>query len=216
MNKKKGFFWLLLALLAFGGLGLEAVLAFALEPLLYGAQLGQWNTGQNIAHWVATCIIWLAVSRLLVAMAKKKQGLDLLAAGERVRPWQWLVIGVLVVFSLWVSYIDWNGSKVLLELRYNGWLKFIFQYIYYIVETLLVTLILVFGQLALEEFTGRRNIPWGGILIALTWGVGHFFTKDFATGIICMVSGLSFGSVYLLAGRDLRKTYPIMLAMFVL
>lgn len=31
-----------------------------------------------------------------------------------------------------------------------------------------------------------------------------------------MISGFAFGSVYLLANRDIRKTFPIVLVMFVL
>ncbi|MCM1258280.1 MAG: hypothetical protein NC307_10580 [Roseburia sp.] len=95
-------------------------------------------------------------------------------------------------------------------------MKIVFQYIYYIFETVLVTLILVFGQNAFEKWFRRRNIPYGGIIVAITWGIGHFFTKDISTGIVTMIAGLAFGSVYLLAGRDIRKTYPILWIMFVL
>ena len=60
------------------------------------------------------------------------------------------------------------------------------------------------------------NIPYGGIIVALTWGVGHFFTKDVLTGIITMLSGLAFGSVYLLVNRDIKKAYVILWLIFVL
>ena len=96
------------------------------------------------------------------------------------------------------------------------WLKFIFQYIYYIFETVLVTLILVFAQKAFEKWFHKENIPYGGIILALTWGIGHFFTKDIVTGILCIISGFAFGSVYLLTNRDIRKTFPLVLVMFVL
>ena len=57
---------------------------------------------------------------------------------------------------------------------------------------------------------------YGRVITAITWGVGHFFTKDILTGIVTMISGLAFGSVYLLTNRDVRRTYPILLIMFVL
>lgn len=216
MKKVTGWNWLLLALLAFAGLGLEAVLAFVVEPLVYGVQMGQWNTAQNIAHWVMTCILWGVIFVILVRWARKRFDFDLMAPGTKVRLWQWILIAGLVVFSLIVSCIDWNGIKVLKELAYNGWLKFIFQYIYYVFETALVMLIIIFGQLAFEEWLVKKNIPYGGFILALTWGAAHFFTKDYVTGIICIISGLAFGSVYLLAGRDVKKSFPIMFAMFVL
>ena len=77
-------------------------------------------------------------------------------------------------------------------------------------------MILVFSQKAFEEWFKNPNIPYGGIIVALTWGIGHFFTKDVLTGIITMISGLAFGSVYLLVNRDIKKAYIILWLIFVL
>lgn len=216
MKKVTGTDYLVLALLAFAGVGLEIVLAFGIEPLIYGASIGQWTDLQNIIHWVITCILWGLVSWYLVHFAKIKYDFNIFQKGDKMAVWQWFLIAVFVVGSLILSYFDWNGSKVIKEFYANGPLKFVFQYIYYIFETVLVTLILVFGQNAFEKWFHRKNIPYGGIIVAITWGIGHFFTKDILTGIVTVISGLAFGSVYLLAGRDIRKTYPILWMMFVL
>ena len=216
MKKATGLDFLVLALLAFGGIGLEVILALGIEPILYGAQLGEWSTLQNILHWTITSALWGGVAYLLVRNAKKKYDFDIFKKGEKLKLWKWLLIAAFIVLSLMISYKDWNGFKVIKEFVFNGWLKFIFQYIYYIFETVLVTLILVFAQKAFEKWFHKENIPYGGIAIALTWGIGHFFTKDIMTGIVCMISGFAFGSVYLLTNRDIRKTFPIVLAMFVL
>ena len=216
MKKVTGTDYLVLALLAFAGIGLEIVLAFGIEPMLYGASIGEWTDLQNIIHWVVTCILWGLVSWYLIHFAKKKYEFDIFQKGDKMAVWQWLLIALFVVGSLILSYFDWNGSKVIKEFYANGPLKFVFQYIYYIFETVLVTLILVFGQNAFEKWFHRKNIPYGGIIVAITWGIGHFFTKDILTGIVTVISGLAFGSVYLLAGRDIRKTYPILWMMFVL
>ena len=48
MKKATGIKYLILALLAFAGLGLEVLLAFALEPLMYGSSMDSWNDLQNI------------------------------------------------------------------------------------------------------------------------------------------------------------------------
>ena len=81
---------------------------------------------------------------------------------------------------------------------------------------MLVTLILIFGQKAFEQWFNKINIPYGGIIVAFTLGLCHFFTKDITTGIITMISGLAFGSIYLLVNRDIKKTYLILWIMFVL
>lgn len=216
MKKASGMKSIVLALLAFASLGLEALLAFGIEPLIYGVPIQEWTDFQNIIHWVATCILWSAASWCILQYAKKKYHFNLFQKGKKMAAWQWLFIIVFVIGSLILSYMDWNGSKVIKEYDANGPLKFIFQYIYYTFETLLVMLILVFGQCAFESWFHKQNVPYGGIIVAITWGIGHFFTKDFSTGIVTMISGLAFGSVYLLTNRDIRKTYPILWMMFVL
>lgn len=216
MKKASGINFLLLAILAFVGLGLEVLLAFGIEPLIYGASLNEWSDAQTIVHWIVTCTLWGAVSFGIIRLAKKKYDFDLFERGNKLSLRQWLLVVVFIIGSLIFSYVDWNGSKVIKEFYSNGPVKFVFQYIYYVFETALVTLILIFGQKAFERWFHKENIPYGGIIVALTWGIGHFFTKDIWTGIICMISGLAFGSVYLLVNRDIRRAFPILWIMFVL
>ena len=216
MKKVTGLNYFVFVLLAFAGLGLEGLLAFLIEPIIYGSSINEWTVAQCVIHWVITCILWGATSWLIVVNAKKKYAFDLLKKGNKMALWQWLLIVVFIIGSLVLSYIDWDGSKVIKEFHANGPVKFIFQYIYYVFETILVTLILVFGQEAFEKWFQKPNIPYGGIVVALTWGIAHFFTKDLVTGILTVILGFAFGSVYLLANKDVRKTYLILLIVFVL
>ena len=218
MNKniKEGFFDLLMVLIAFAGLGFEAVLAFMIEPLLYGCDMKSWSVTQNVIHWILTCIVWGLTGFLVIRLAKRFEDFDIFKKGKKMKRWQWLLVILIIIFSLIISYIDWNGSKVLKEFNANGPVKFVFQYIYYCFEVVLVTLILIFGQLAFEKWFKRKNIPYGGIVVALTWGIAHIFTKNLYVGIITMISGLAFGSVYLLTNRDIKISYVILWLMFVL
>ncbi|MCM1058095.1 MAG: hypothetical protein NC517_10875 [Firmicutes bacterium] len=216
MKKISGMNYIILSALAFGSLGLELLLAFGIEPILYGASISEWTELQTIIHWVLICILWGIASLCIIQFAKKKYDFDIFQKGTKMAVWQWLLIVVIIIGSLIISYFDWHGSKVIKEFYANGLVKFIFQYIYYIFETILVMLILVFGQNAFEKWFHKCNIPYGGIIVAITWGIAHFFTKDITTGIVTMISGLAFGSIYLLTNRDIRKTYPILWVMFVL
>lgn len=216
MKNLTGIKCMMFVLIAFAGLGIEVALAFLIEPIVYGSSMNNWNTLQNIVHWIITCISWGFVSYFIINLSKKKYGFDLMKKGTKVKGWQWILVIAFIIMSLVISYIDWNGSKVLKEFNYNGLLKFIFQYIYYTFEVMLVTLILIFGQKAFEQWFNKVNIPYGGIILALTWGIAHFFTKDILTGIVTIISSLAFGSIYLLVNRDIRKTYPILWIMFVL
>lgn len=216
MTKEKGSTYLLFALCAFGILMSETLLAYGIEPLLYHAPMKDWNTTEFIMHLSVTCCTWLFFSVLIISFAKKKLGFYIWTKGKPVQKIQWLMIGIGVALCIVVSCIDWNGFKVLKEYRSLGFLKFAFQYMYYAVETFLFNLILIFGQKACELWFHRRNFPYGGVVVAATWGIGHFMTKDFLVGIVTIVAGLIFGGVYLLTNRDAKKTYLITFLMFVL
>lgn len=206
-----------LALYAFAGLGLEAVLAFLVEPYIYGTSIKEWTVVQSICHWVLTCILWGIVTSLIIRTAKNKYGFDIFAKGKKLRLLQYILITVCICFMLLSSYIDWQGFKVLKEFQSNGLLKFVFQYIYYGFETALVLLIIVFSQLGFEKWFKKPNVPYGGIAVALTWGIAHIFTKgSVLAGFFSMVGGFMFGIAYLLVNRDIKKAYILLYVMFVL
>ena len=216
MKKPTGLTCLVLAMLAFAALGLEVILAFVLDPLLYHAPMQSWTDLQNISHWIITCALWGLLSFGIICFARKRYGYDLFEKKEKPAVWQWIIVSVLAIASLVYSYWDWNGLKIVREFNANGPLKFVFQYVYYCFEVVLVLLIIVFGQEAFERWFHNRLIPYGGMLAAVTWGIAHFFTKGSATGIGIMISALAYGCVYLQVNRDIRRTYPIIWLMFVL
>ena len=217
IKKVSGLKFLLLALGAFTGLGIEALYAFLLEPLIYNAQMGEWTPPQMIIHWIITCITWAIIAIILIQISNKKCQFDLFENKNKMKIWQWIIIIICMVFMLVVSYIDWNGFKIVKEFQHNGWLRFIFQYLYYLFETALFTLIIIFGQRAFEIWFRKENFPYGGIAVALTWGIGHILSKgSLSTGLMSALSGFVFGVVYLLVNRDIKKTFPILFVMFIM
>lgn len=219
-KKRSGWNFLAYALLAFAGLGIELILAIFLEPVMYGCAMNEWSTWQNISHWIMTCICWGLVCFFLIRVSKHKYGFDVFKYEGKMKLRQWCAVFVILILMLIVSYIDWNGSKVLKELHYNGWLKFIFQYIYYVFEVGLVVLVVVFGQKAFEIWfhkDSRVLIPYGGVLAGITWGLAHVFTKgSLSDGILLVLVSVGYGVTYLLVNRDVKKAYFWILLMFVL
>lgn len=216
-KKAKGINYLCLGLYAFAGLGIEAVYAFLLEPIIYGCNMTDWNVKQMIIHWIITCITWGIVTYIILKVSKNKYGFDIFENKGKMKMWQWICVILCIVISLYVSYLDWDGFKVVKEFQHNGLLKFIFQYIYYVFETALFTLILVYGQKAFEMWFKKENIPYGGIILAITWGLAHIFTKgSVSTGLLSALAGFVYGIVYLLVNRDVKKTFPILFIMFIL
>ena len=99
----------------------------------------------------------------------------------------------------------------------GGPVRFCFQYLYYAFEAVLFTLMIVFGQRACEGWFGRPGFPYGGIAVALTWGLAHILTKgSVAVGLLSALAGFLYGVIYLLVNRDLRKAYPILCLLFML
>lgn len=223
-ERKKGWLILSLSLDAFAGLGLEVLLAFWLEPMIYGRTMEQWNTWQSVLHWCITCIIWGSVAGYLLWSADKNYGLKLIKRDgdgteslRSVKLWQWGLVIAGSACKIITSVMDWGGFKVYMEWKSRGPLLFLFQYIYYMFETSLFTLILVFAQIAFETWFKNRKIPYGGIILGLTWGLAHIFTKgNLAIGLEGVVIGLLFGSLYLLLNRNLKWTYVLLFLLFVL
>ena len=162
----------------------------------------------------------------MVKERKKRSGLDLIAnlkkvslfnKENKIKAWQWILIVVGCVLCLLSTWIDWNGSKVLAELHSRGPLLFGFQYIYYLFEVMLVLLIIIFGQMAFEKWFNNNKIPFGGILVALTWGLGHWVSKgSLGAGLYTAVGGFIFGSAYLLTNRNVKLSYILLCIMFIL
>ena len=87
-------------------------------------------------------------------------------------------------------------------------------------EVGLVVLVVVFGQKTFEIWFHKdcrvRN-PYGGILVGLTWGLAHVFTKgSLSAGLLLILTSVGYGVTYLLVNRDVKKTYFWILLMFVL
>lgn len=215
-KKITGMDYMGLGLWAFGGLGMEALYAYLLEPALYGAAMQEWTSFQTILHWILTCVTWGIFAAVLIRKSGMKYQFPLTEKGDKI---SFARIGVCLLFivaAFIVNYIDWGGFKVYLEYAGKGLLLFTFQYIYYAFETMLFLLIIVFGQKACEVWFHKENFPFGGIICGMTWGLAHLFTKDILTGIVGIFLGVALGSVYLVVNRDLRKAYVVMFLMFVL
>ena len=205
------------AMLAFAGLGLEVLYAFWLEPLIYGHSMKEFTTAECIIHWTVTILTWLLVAYLIVKSAKRNLGFQLRGTNSK-----WTLVGIiasciLIGLMLVINYIDVGGLKIIHEFHKLGILKFIFQHLYYLAEVVLFTLIIVFGQHSLEQLFRKKNVPYGGIIVGLTWGLAHWFTKgSIWIGLEGLVLGFLFGAIYLFLGRDFKKTYIVLALTFVI
>lgn len=222
-SKKQGLWYLIFAFIVLGGICLEFIWAFVLEPCIFHVSMEEYTAAQTIFHWVLTSISWICVAMIILQAAKmklqfvlsgKERGRELLS---NTRILCILGLAVCVVYSLVSTYLAWDGSKLLQELRSLGVLQWIFQYMYYAFETFMFFLIIVFAQNAFEKWFGHKKFPYGGIIVALTWGLGHVVSKgSMATGCLLAISGFVYGIIYLLTGRKAKWSYLLLFICFVL
>lgn len=216
MNKETGekmerwIDYFLLGLLAFGGLGLELILKI-IEDVISK------NSINYIIHWILICIIWGIFVFTLIKHSKKSKILMSFMykskAGFKDIIISTVILLAVVVFS---NALFWEGFKPAQEFKNLGVSKFIFQYVYYLFEIVLVVLIIAFGQKAGELLFKNTFVPWGGIFLGLTWGIVHSFTQNFSTGIVLLFASVLFGSVYILLRKNIFYTYLFIFLMFVL
>lgn len=215
-EKITGADYLYLALYAFAGIGLELILVGVIEPI-FGISLETYTTAQHMIHWIVICIAWLIAGVFLIGLAKKKYGFNVWEHQSKLKTWQYLGIIFCLVVSVVTHYMDWEGFKPLLEYQKLGALKFIFQYIYYLFEAFLFSLIIIFGQKACEKWFKNEAIPYGGIVLALTWGLMHIVSKgSILVGLLSAFGGFLYGAAYLIVGKNYRKALPLMYLMFIL
>lgn len=216
-KEAKGWDFMSLALYAFAGLGIEIIYAYMLEPIIYRHSMSEWNTTQTICHWILICITWGVITYLIIKHAYNKYNFNIFESKAKIKVWQWGLTAICIALVLISDTINWNGFKVIHEFQSNEMPKFVFQYIYYLFETCLFMLIIVFGQKACEKWFNNEKIPYGGIAVALTWGMAHWMTKgNLITGLFTAACGFCFGVVYLLLNRNIKWTYLVLCIMFIL
>ncbi|MDR0839784.1 MAG: hypothetical protein LBN26_00110 [Christensenellaceae bacterium] len=219
-KKESGLAYFILGLLAFAGLGLEALLAFFIEPVLYRSPMAQWGLRQYICHWVLTCLIWGIVVVALACQSRNRYGFNLLPRSSEkahISLLQWLGIVGCVIFTAVISFLSWDGFKIAIEFERLGYLQFLFQYMYYLFEAALFSLVIVFTQKAGELWFKAANVPWGSVVVALTWGLAHALSKGtLLIGILAALGGFLYGIVYVLTGKNLKIAFPIIFIMFVI
>lgn len=126
--------------------------------------------------------------------------------------------------ALAIKIITWGGFKPYIE--FNGAIDslgiglgiaaILMQYIYYAFEAALMLLILALGQQAGNMLFGREIIPYGGILLAILWGIPHLFTQSWSDGLIILVLAILYGVAYNAIKSKRQLVYPLVFLMFII
>lgn len=202
-----------LVLLVFAGFGMDMLL-----PIF------NFTFNQRCMRTISISIIWGVVGYLLLRRAKSKFNFNPFENKEKPDLKGIIMALILLIICIGASYVIWGYAFKPIE-EFNRMYEifgssavvpFILQYIYYMFESSLIVLTIIFGQKAGELIWNNKNIPWGGIFLALTWGVMHTFSKDMSTGIWAFSSAIVYGIVFLLMKKNVKYSYVFIFLMFAL
>jgi hypothetical protein len=222
-NQPKSITYLFLALLAFGFLGMEFGVLF-ISRIIDGrtfAQIGNWpiHWYGAIAHWTITMIIWLFGYHLILAWMKRREVREDLVDftfHSRVYDLIFMAVVIVAISALIQSLVnDAQIPQVFFEFKgfekmYGGQALIVtfFQVLYYFMEMLLVTLMIILFQQFGEMVFKKKYIPYGSIGLMLTWGMIHFISHPAGAlgvtiwalipGLLFVYGNKSFWPVYLL------------------
>ncbi|AIQ53429.1 hypothetical protein [Paenibacillus sp. FSL R7-0331] len=215
MEKKKigASDYLALGLYAFAGFGLEVVLAMVL-PVLFGVGGSEYTLIHHCIHWVLTCILWGSMALLLINLSRKKYSFDIMMLNETPDSKGWLLAVVISALAITATTIVWGGFKPVQE--YKGIVELIFQNIYYLFEAGLILLTIAFGQKFGEILIKRGGLPYGGIFLALTWGLIHILLQGGQTGVYAFFMSILYGLIYIMLKKNIRYSYIMIAIVFIL
>lgn len=212
--------YLVVALYAFAVFGWELVVTMLLDPL--------WDTspGGSLMHWAITAAGWLVGAILtLRSIRNPVRALDQTFAGCLRGNTFLRIMGVIaaVVLAIGIRLLvlqEWKplGECERLSAVQGAATPFAFALllVYYLCETAVILLVIALGQRAGEMRFGAPAVPWGGLVLACTWGATHILLQGPATGFYAMSAAVLYGCIYSLGRRRSVCTYLLVAAAFIL
>ena len=190
-------------------------------------------------HWVY-CYIAYGAACFFYSKWRRKEGCRIILKPSR-QELKWLCISVLMGIAVKRSFeiiavylfsntiIHISTPMIYRELIFYlsddslllGVGGFAMQYIYYVFEFALIALMVDCAQKASVRFGWSQKFPWGGIFIALTWGLIHPFgiilpalRGEAVYSIYTALQCLTIGLAYLLPGNKPLYSFLVIMAWY--
>lgn len=199
-------FWL------FGAFLLEYFSLFVIEMWIFKMDIWHYTTNQRSVHHLIMVVLWTIYLISILAWSNKKLSFPRENKRFAITPKNLIVAIICLIACKVMTFIDWHTLKVIGEASGKNAFQFITQYMYYVMEVGIVLLIIMFGQKAFEvRINKESSIPFGGIVLALTWGIFHFVSRgvglEIWNGISCVLFSILSGIMYLKLGRSSAWSY---------
>ncbi len=205
--------YLWMSLLSFGAFMLEYLSIFVIEFILLHVDIWNYTPRQRSIHCIIMVFIWAIFIKIILFFSKKYYHFPKRENKENtIYLKSWVVTFVCFIGCKIITFIDWHTLKVIGEVQDKNVFQFCTQYLYYIFEMMLVILIIIYGQKAIETFKKKESsIPFGGIILAMTWGLWHFMSRgvglEIWNGISTIIFSVLCGVMYLKLNRRYLYSY---------
>jgi len=205
--------YLWLSLLSFGAFMLEFFSIFVIESAFLHVDIWNYTTNQRSIHHIIMAFLWTVFIATLLFFSKiyfhfpSGQNKE-----EKISLKNWLITFSCLIGCKIMTFIDWHTLKIIGEAQNKNTYQFFTQYLYYIFEVMLVLLIIIYGQKAIETLLKKESpIPFGGIILAVTWGAFHFVSRgvglELWNGLSTMIFSVLSGVMYLRLNKKYLYSY---------
>ena len=205
--------YLYLALYTFALFAWELLVLITIDVGLKATGLGDGSA--SVLHWLITAAGWCGGAWYVLHRRPPDDGLfaDPIV-GSVVRRAVAVATAIAVCSGVRIAALgEWKPYAEIQDLRVDlgskTWLGAVALLMYYAAETLVITVLVAFAQRSGELRFRRREIPWGGILLACTWGVMHIFLQGPGAGVYAMFVSVLYGVIYALGPRRLAPTVAL-------
>ena len=213
VRKVKWTKYLWMSLLSFGAFMLELLSIFVIEVPFLHVDIQNYTTHQRNIHCIIMVFMWAFFIGVLLLFSSKHYHFP--ARGnkrDKISLKNWIVTLACFIGCKIITFIDWHTLKLVGEAQSKTVFQFWVQYLYYIFEVMLVLLIIIYGQKALETLLEKESlIPFGGIILAVTWGAIHFVSRgvglEIWNGISTMIFSVLSGVMYLRLNKKSLYSY---------
>lgn len=205
--------YLWISLLVFASFMLEYFSIFVIEVAFLHVDIGNYTAYQKGIHCIIMACLWTAVIGAILFFTRKHYGFPPRENKTgKISLKNWIIVLICMIACKILTFIDWHTLKVIGEFQGKDLFQFLTQYLYYMFEVVLVTLIIIYGQKAFETLLKRESsIPFGGILLAVTWGAFHFLSRgvglEIWNGISTMIFSVLSGEIYLRLNKKCLCSY---------
>ncbi len=205
--------YLWMSLLSFGAFFLEYFSIFFIESAIQHLDIWNYTAEQKSVHCIIMVFMWAFFVSILLFLSRKHYHFPAREnKRDKISLKNWIVtLGCFIGCKI-ITFIDWHTLKIFGEAQGKTVFQFCMQYLYYIFEVMLITLIIIYGQKAIEILLKKESsIPFGGIILAATWGAFHFVSRgaglEIWNGISTMIFSVLSGVMYLRLNRKCLHSY---------